>query len=338
MFFKNVVTVFLFTLISSFTLGVNAKVSCINIFSDKRLLNTDKQKKWDENLYKSTFDLIYKYDQIPSSIQFQQKEVKLAFISALAKKSGIINQLNILRSDHIPVIRGPMGEYKARKFVETFLSLQRDNRNFLKRWLALGINKSKGKNINDYINQQMLLGELLNTLKENHLYRPNNIFENFKEILGQQSSNVKLVSAVFINYLSIKWFGFPMYLPQFELLKASPFKPNEFKNLKAMTHHQRVEYVKNNYSKKIMADSSLNFPRDAFYTFVTAYFIVYVFNPIQKVPTYITESAGSYYFSNVWVPEFYKEHGRYPDVFFNKNDQFLWGQRYRAIVEKFSTH
>ena len=85
MFFKNVVTVFLFTLISSFTLGVNAKVSCINIFSDKRLLNTDKQKKWDENLYKSTFDLIYKYDQIPSSIQFQQKEVKLAFISALAK-------------------------------------------------------------------------------------------------------------------------------------------------------------------------------------------------------------------------------------------------------------
>ncbi|MCH2533618.1 MAG: hypothetical protein MK008_04180 [Bdellovibrionales bacterium] len=317
------------------SIQVQAQSMCVGLFSSS--IYNVKTTSWNQSLYLKTLSQVHESQKIPSSKEFGQIEVQLGFIQALVNRSGLQGQVHLQQLPKKFQFKKQVSEYKAQKLIENLVSLQKEKMFFIKRWFTVHRKEVSEKHIDNYLKQQLLLSEFLSLLKSNELYKPNSKFEKVLQYINDNQSYRKLLTSVLVNYFSIQWFGFPMYLPEFQFLHQKKLTSSEISNLKSLSHKQRLESIRQRHSGRVKLDRILNFPRDAFPAFMTLTLLYYAFNPIVYIPEYITKSTNSELYQ-AWMEIYKKENGHYPNVFFNSSDRNEWAGLYKNIVDQYSTH
>lgn len=317
-----------------FSLNSFAGLRCDSLF---KMPFEVKSSNWDHSTYSKTSEQVAKFGHTPSRLEFNKLEVKLGFINGLIKRSGLEGEF---RFEQIPkkfMFDSRVSEYKAQKLIDTLLQAQQHKMFFLKRWFMFHKSSVYKQKIDTYIKEQMMLKEFLNLLKENHLYKENSKFEKVKQFLHEHQSYQKVFNSILINYFSIQWFGFPMYLPEFKFLNQKKLTDEQLGNFKSINHDQRMLWVESKYMGRVNIDRVLNFPRDAFPAFMTVTLLYYAFNPIMSIPDYIVQSSSSEFYK-AWIEIYHEQNGHYPNVFFNISDRNEWADLYHKIVDQYSTH
>lgn len=318
------------------SLNAVAKPACQSLFEDNPVVKLGLSN-WNEIEYIKTVEQVFTDGILPSGPKLKIPEVQLGLIQGLIKRSGLEGELKFKQQPKNIKIKNKMSEYKAQKLIEDLISLQSEKLFFLKRWFSIHQSGVSKRHIDGYIKQQLLLKEFLILLKNTEIYKPNSKLERVLQFLKDNHSYSKVFTSVLVNYFSIQWFGFPLYLPEFKFLYHQKLSKSQLDTLKSLSHSKRIQWVQHEFNTRVKIDRVLNFPRDAFPAFMIITIMYAVFNPVVHTPEFIVQSSDSEIY-RAWIEMYKQENGHYPNVFFNTSDRSEWVGLYQKIIEQYSTH
>lgn len=213
------------------------------------------------------------------------------------------------------------------------ITAQKGKRNFLV-WLKELVAGQRSEELLRLRYESLMLSEALKReLSERNLLRSNTIRDSYLDYRKRHENKYKLAKLVVINFLTIKYFGYPFYLPSFDLIANIQFSAKDLLLINEVGYQEAFKELKKKYKWNFRVHQTLDkYPQAVIFLIASQLSWIYVSAKMEEARYRVPDSAMQVdsVIYKMWVEKFQELNNRAPDLN-NPRDKEDW-EFIRAVV------